>query len=90
MFLPMIWRPRTAMAEKARADVKAAVAVGGLRSLIERAVFIALDQRGAALNEYVVVTGFVAVVAMPALLFAGVAVASSFMKVRNFILYPFP
>ena len=48
------------------------------------------DDRGALLTEYTAVTGFVALVTIPALLYAGWALAASFGFVRNYVLYPFP
>jgi Flp pilus assembly pilin Flp len=48
------------------------------------------DDRGAVMTEYIVVTGFVAIVALPALLYCGVALARSFAFVRDYALYPFP
>jgi Flp pilus assembly pilin Flp len=48
------------------------------------------DDRGAMFTEYTVVTGFVALVTMPALLYCGWALAASFGFVRNYVLYPFP
>ncbi len=48
------------------------------------------DQRGAVLLEYAAVTGFVAVIALPALVLCGLAVANSFVFVRGYMLYPFP
>jgi Flp pilus assembly pilin Flp len=48
------------------------------------------DQRGAMMTEYATVTGFVALVTIPALLYCGVALATSFAHVRDYVLYPFP
>jgi Flp pilus assembly pilin Flp len=48
------------------------------------------DERGAMMTEYVAVTGFVALVTIPALLYCGVALATSFAHVRDYVLYPFP
>ncbi len=48
------------------------------------------DQRGAIMTEYVTVTGLVAIVTIPALLYCGVAHASNFAFVRDYVLYPFP
>ena len=48
------------------------------------------DERGALLSEYVAVTGFVALVSIPALLYCGSQLAGSFAFVRNYVLYPFP
>ncbi len=48
------------------------------------------DERGALMTEYVTVTGFVALVTLPALLYCGVSLAKSFAFVRDFALYPFP
>ena len=48
------------------------------------------DERGALLTEYVAVTGFVALVSIPALLYCGSQLAGSFAFVRNYVLYPFP
>jgi Flp pilus assembly pilin Flp len=48
------------------------------------------DERGALLTEYATVTGFVALVTIPALLYCGVALAHSFAFVRDYVLYPFP
>jgi Flp pilus assembly pilin Flp len=48
------------------------------------------DERGAMLTEYVTVTGFVALLTIPALLYCGVQLANSFVFVRSFMLYPFP
>jgi Flp pilus assembly pilin Flp len=48
------------------------------------------DDRGAMFTEYTVVTGFVALVTLPALLYCGWALAASFGFVRNYVLYPFP
>jgi Flp pilus assembly pilin Flp len=48
------------------------------------------DQRGAVLLEYAALTGFVAVVSLPALILCGLAVANSFVFVRGYMLYPFP
>jgi hypothetical protein len=36
------------------------------------------------------VTGFVALVSIPALLYCGSQLAGSFAFVRNYVLYPFP
>lgn len=49
-----------------------------------------LDERGAMMTEYATVTGFVALVTLPALLYCGVALATSFAHVRDYVLYPFP
>ena len=48
------------------------------------------DERGAMMTEYATVTGFVALVTLPALLYCGVALATSFAHVRDYVLYPFP
>jgi Flp pilus assembly pilin Flp len=48
------------------------------------------DERGAVMTEYVTVTGFVALLTIPALLYCGVQLANSFVFVRSFMLYPFP
>jgi Flp pilus assembly pilin Flp len=48
------------------------------------------DQRGAMMTEYTVVTGFVALITLPALLYCGVALAANFAHVRDYVLYPFP
>ena len=48
------------------------------------------EERGAVLVEYVAVTGFVALVSLPALMFAGVAVAKSFVFIRGYMLSPYP
>jgi Flp pilus assembly pilin Flp len=48
------------------------------------------DERGALVTEYAVVTGFVALVSLPALLYCGVALAANFAHVRDYVLYPFP
>jgi Flp pilus assembly pilin Flp len=48
------------------------------------------DDRGAVLTEYATVTGVVALVTIPALLYCGVALAQSFAFVRDYVLYPFP
>ncbi len=48
------------------------------------------DERGAMMTEYTVVTGFVAMLALPALLYCGVALAANFAHVRDYVLYPFP
>jgi Flp pilus assembly pilin Flp len=48
------------------------------------------DDRGAMFTEYTAVTGFVAIVSLPALLYCGWALAASFGFVRNYVLYPFP
>jgi Flp pilus assembly pilin Flp len=50
----------------------------------------ASDGRGAIVSEYVVLTGLVAMVTIPAFLFAGAAVAKSFVFVRGYMLFPFP
>jgi Flp pilus assembly pilin Flp len=42
------------------------------------------------MTEYAVVTGFVALVTLPALLYCGVALATNFAHVRDYVLYPFP
>jgi Flp pilus assembly pilin Flp len=46
--------------------------------------------RGAAMTEYTVLVGLVALVAMTAFLALGVALATSFDSRRELILYPFP
>ena len=48
------------------------------------------DERGAMFTEYVTVTGFVALLTIPALLYCGVQLANSFVFVRSYMLYPFP
>ncbi len=48
------------------------------------------DERGAVLTEYVAVTGFVALLSIPALLYCGYALVGSFAFVRDYVLYPFP
>ncbi len=48
------------------------------------------DQRGAVMTEYVVVTGFIGLASISALLFCGYMLAGSFSFVRNYTLYPFP
>jgi hypothetical protein len=42
------------------------------------------------MTEYVVITGFVAIGTIQALLFCGWAIAQHFATVRSFILLPFP
>jgi len=42
------------------------------------------------MTEYVAVTGFVALVSIPALIYCGVALAGNFAFVRDLALYPFP
>ncbi len=48
------------------------------------------DERGAVMTEYVVVTGVVGIVTLPALLYCGVALARNFVFVRDYALFPFP
>ncbi len=48
------------------------------------------DERGAQLTEYTVITGFVALVSIPALISVGYAVAVSFAHIRQYALFPFP
>jgi Flp pilus assembly pilin Flp len=57
------------------------------RSIVAR---LLSDERGAVLLEYTALTGFVAIVALPALVLCGLAVAGSFVFVRGYMLYPFP
>jgi Flp pilus assembly pilin Flp len=46
--------------------------------------------RGAAMTEYTVLIGLVALVSMAAFIGLGVALATSFESRRELILYPFP
>jgi hypothetical protein len=42
------------------------------------------------MTEYVAITGFVALVTIPGLMYCGYMLAGSFGFVRNYLLYPFP
>lgn len=42
------------------------------------------------MTEYVVITGFVGLVSVPAILFCAWALAGHFAYVRDYVLFPFP
>jgi hypothetical protein len=48
------------------------------------------DDRGAVMNEYVVVTGFVGLVAIPAFALLGYVVAHSYSFMQGYLLFMFP
>ena len=48
------------------------------------------DESGAVFTEYVVLTGFVALVSVPAILFCAFALAKHFFIIRWYALMPFP
>jgi Flp pilus assembly pilin Flp len=49
-----------------------------------------LDERGAVFTEYVAITGFVALVSIPAILGCALALAKHFFANRWYALMPFP
>jgi Flp pilus assembly pilin Flp len=59
-------------------------------STIARLRRLLRDDRGVVMTEYIVVTGFIALVTIPALAYCGLALAHSFSNVRDYILYPIP
>jgi len=48
------------------------------------------DDRGAVMNEYVVLTGFVGLVAIPSFALLGYVVAHSFSFMQGYLLFMFP
>jgi Flp pilus assembly pilin Flp len=48
------------------------------------------DERGAVMTEYLVVTGFVALVSIPAFVYLGYVVAHSYSFMQGYALYMFP
>ena len=48
------------------------------------------DDRGAVMNEYVVVLGFVGLVSIPAFAYLGYVVAHSFSFMRTYVLFMYP
>jgi Flp pilus assembly pilin Flp len=71
-------------------DPTASPRIRGGRMASSRLVRLLGEERGAVMTEYVVVTGFVALVTIPSLLYCGLQLAVSFGFVRDYALYPFP
>ena len=80
-------RGKGALFDGTNTDPSDAGASAHRRRLLAR---LQADERGAIFSEYVILTGLVAIVSIPAFLFAGAAVAHSFVFVRGYMLYPFP
>jgi Flp pilus assembly pilin Flp len=52
--------------------------------------YLLRDESGAVFTEYVVLTGFVALVSVPAILFCAFVLAKHFFAIRWYALMPFP
>jgi Flp pilus assembly pilin Flp len=61
-----------------------------LRASVARLAILARDERGAVMTEYLVITGFVGIAAIPAFVYLGYVVAHSFSFMRGYTLYMYP